>query len=286
MKIDKIITLGNERVKIPLLAMIRSLRAVGCELPVWVIPYDENTFDLPDGCQWWRNDELYDWLKQQGGRPVMRKYQTLLADNYQFVDSDVIFIRDPAPVLAPYEGWVASCCHWSNPEHTYTEHSLPILRARTTTWPSKIFNTGQFACDRALYDLESFKATAANPDYRRTIIDDPFHEQPGINLLVHLSGAPISNLTLPPINMESTWAGDYIDADYERYWQDEARKPYIIHWAGEKMNPDKPISGLFFQYLSEDEKSKFLADSAESAPSNAKRLKRKIGAAWDALKDT
>jgi hypothetical protein len=285
MKLEKIITLGNEPVKIPLLAMIRSLRATGCELPVWVIPYDDRTFELPEGCHWWKDEPLCAWLEEQGGRPVMRKYQCMLEKNYQFVDSDIVFLRDPAPVLAPHEGWVASCCHWNNPEHTYTEHSLPLIRARSTTWQRLIFNTGQFACDRALYTFESFKKTAADPAYRRTILDDPYHEQPGINLLVHLSGAPISNLTLPPVNMESTWAGDY-GADYEKFWQDEARKPFIIHWAGEKMNPDKPISELFFQYLSPEEKAEFLAKVAESTPDAARRFRRKLSAAWHALKDT
>lgn len=284
MKLEKIITMGNEPVKLPLLGLIRSIRAVGCELPIWVIPYDDRTFELPEGCTWWKHEEMCDYIASEDGRPVMRKYQCMLESNYQFVDSDIVFLRDPAPVLEPHEGWVASCCHWNNPEHTYTEHSLPLIRARSTTWQRLIFNTGQFACDRALYDMASFKTTAANPDYRRTILDDPYHEQPGINLLVHLSGVPISNLTLPPTNMESTWAGDY-GADFESFWRDEVRKPYLIHWAGEKMSPDKPISELFFQYLSPEEKAAFLAAQTDSTPDATQRLKRKLRAAWHAAKD-
>ncbi len=286
MKLEKIITLGNEPVRLPLLAMIRSLRSVGCDLPVWVIPYDDRTFDLPAGCKWWKNDEICDFIEKEGGRPVMRKYQCMIEANYQFVDSDIVFLRNPAEVLQPCEGWVASCCHWHNPGHTYTEHSLPLIKARSTTWQRLIFNTGQFACDRALYDIDSFKRTATHPDYCPTILDDPYHEQPGINLLVHLSGVPISNLTLPPANMESTWAGDYHDADYERFWQVEARKPYLMHWAGEKMSPERPISELFFQYLTEDEQQQFLESQHEGSPSTARRLKQKIRAAWHALKDS
>ena len=39
MKLEKIITLASAPVRLRLLAMVRSLRAVGCQLPVWVIPY-------------------------------------------------------------------------------------------------------------------------------------------------------------------------------------------------------------------------------------------------------
>ncbi|MEM8549300.1 MAG: hypothetical protein AAGF10_00770 [Verrucomicrobiota bacterium] len=285
MQLEKIITMGNEPVRIPLLAMIRSLRAVGCELPVWVIPYDERTFELPEGCSWWKDEQTCALLEAEKARPVMRKYQCMLEGNYQFVDSDIIFLRDPRPVLESHEGWVASCCHWNNPGHTYTEHSLPYIQRRSTTWQKDIFNTGQFACDRALYDRESFAQTATSQQYRRTILDDAFHEQPGINLLVHLSGVPISNLTLPPTRMESTWAGDY-GQDYEHTWTDETRKPYLIHWAGEKMSPHKPISELFYQYLTDDERATFLAELEAKEQASPNKVKQKIRAAWKAMKDT
>jgi hypothetical protein len=47
MKLQKIITMASSAVEIPFLAMERSLRASGCQLPIWVIPYNEKIFDLP-----------------------------------------------------------------------------------------------------------------------------------------------------------------------------------------------------------------------------------------------
>jgi hypothetical protein len=38
MKIDKIISMANQKVRLRFLAMERSLRATGCQLPLWVIP--------------------------------------------------------------------------------------------------------------------------------------------------------------------------------------------------------------------------------------------------------
>jgi hypothetical protein len=42
MKIDKIISMANQKVRLRFLALERSLRASGCQLPILVIPYDDN----------------------------------------------------------------------------------------------------------------------------------------------------------------------------------------------------------------------------------------------------
>ena len=186
----------------------------------------------------------------------MRKYQCLTIDNYQFVDSDVCFLRDPQDVLNPFSGFITSCGHWNNPGDTCTEESLRLMRMKTTTWQRKVFNVGQFACDRALYSAQSLITTAMRPEFLNTCTKFVFHEQPGLNMLVFASGTEITNLTLPPLCMESTWAGDY-DNEYERYWTDPKRKPYLIHWAGIRMDTNRPIHRIFYNYLTAAEKAEW-----------------------------
>ena len=258
MKVEKVITLANEHVRIPLLALERSLRNVGCHLPLLVIPFDNRTFSLPPNAQWWELPEITQWISKHQGRPHMRKYQCLIEKNYQFIDTDAIFLKNPEQVLKQHEGFVTSCGHWNNPGETLTEESEALLKRKTTVWQHLVFNTGQFACDRALYpDLRSLQATAENEECINTCLKNPFHEQPGLNLLVHLSGVPITNLTLPPYSMESTWAGDYLDG-YEDFWRDSSKMPYLIHWAGTKPQKNTPIGELFFNYLTHKEKEEFL----------------------------
>jgi hypothetical protein len=258
MKLEKIITLANKNVRPRFLAMERSLRAVGCNLPLLVIPYDETRFDLPANAEWWAMPEMVDWLARSKSHPTMRKYQCLLESNYQFVDSDVCFLKDPAQVLAPESGFVTSCGHWHNPGHTYTDQSLAHFKSISTTWQKSIFNTGQFACDRSLYPaLADLQRTAERRDAIDTCIRFQFHEQPGVNLLVALSGVPVTNLTLPPRCMESTWAGDYPDADYRRYWSNPDKQPYLIHWAGTAMWGGRPVNDFFFQYLTASERQEW-----------------------------
>jgi hypothetical protein len=252
MKIEKIITLANSAVRLRFLAMERSLRAVGCDLPLFVIPYDQGRFDLPKNALWWTT-ELHQWLQSEKAHPTMGKYQCLTTDNYQFIDSDVIFLKNPVERLNDQHGFITSCCHWNNPGHTFTSESRIILQNKTTCWPRNVFNTGQFACDHILYSAQELQSTCLDPRYINTVLRFPYHEQPGLVLLVNLSSVGIHNLTLPPTCMESTWAGDYLTENYKDYWCEESKMPYLIHWAGCDMSKPRIIDSLFTEYLTSSE---------------------------------
>jgi len=259
MKIDKIITLANDKVRLQFLGMERSLRGVGCDLPVMVIPYDDKLFDLPANSSWWRDNDFCAWIDSVGTKPVMRKYQALLGSRYLFVDSDIVFLKNPEEALDSVEGFITSCCHWHNPGHTTTQQVVDLLVKKTTTWQKNIFNSGQFACGQQLYTLETLKQVAHSDWACDTVLKHPYHEQPGMNLLVNAADIEIVNLTLPPHLMESTWAGDYGE-DFQRYWTDDTRRPLFIHWAGRKMNGQLAIDELFLQYLNEKERIAYMDD--------------------------
>jgi len=253
MKLEKIITLANRDVEIPFLAMERSLRATGCVLPIRVIPYNDDLFDLPNGSVWWEIPEITDWLVSNKCHPSMRKYQCLTEANYQYVDTDVCFLRNPEEILKPYSGFITSCGHWRDITHTCTQESLEIIKQKSTMWQNKVFNSGQFACDSIIYSISGLINSSEKPEFKNTCVKWPHNDQPGMNLLVIMSGVEIINLTLQPLRMESTWAGDYVN-DYERFWNDENRKPYLIHWAGTKPGiSGNKIDEIFFDHLTEYE---------------------------------
>lgn len=248
MKLEKIISLANRKVRLRFLAMECSLRATGCQLPLWVIPYDDDLFELPEGSQWWTIPAITDWLQAENAHPMMRKYQCLTTQNYQFVDADVCFLRNPESVLEPYSGFITSCGHWRNPAGTFTPASLRQLASKNTLWQQNVFNAGQFACDRTLYTAKSLLATAMHPEFIDTCVRWEHNDQPGLNLLVLSSDVEVTNLTLPPLKMESTWAGDY-PKEYIHYWHNRERKPYLIHWAGIPMDTPRPLNSIFYSFL-------------------------------------
>jgi hypothetical protein len=290
MKLDKIISMANAKSRLRFLGMERSLRATGCQLPLWVIPYDDDRFDLPHGSSWWEVPEIIEWLAREASHRhpghVMRKYQCLTTSAYQFVDADVIFLRNPEQALLPYGGFVTSCGHWHDPGHTVTKESQAIFKHKSTLWPAQVFNSGQFACDQRMYDVMEIIRVASMAMYRSTCLEHPFHEQPGLNLLVFLSGAAVTNLTLPPTSMQSTWAGDY-EGDYLGYWSDERKKPYLIHWAGVSMTSSRIIHEEFLKYLTPIERAEWERSLSGKARGDgflgsARRFTRRVWGAWNA----
>lgn len=257
MQLTEIVTLANDRVRLRFTAMERSLRAVGCDLPLRVIPYDDQRFELPPNATWWDDHPVFATLTAAGAHRMMRKYACLTIANYQFVDSDVVFLRNPAEVLGPCSGWIASCGAWRNPTHTLTPELANVARARSSLFQRDLFNAGQFASDRSLYDPEGLIRTLTDPRYSATTLTFPYHDQPGLNLLVQLADPPLHNLTLPPHRMESTWAGDYPDADFNRLWTNAQRTPYLMHWAGCDPDVPRPIDELYLQYLMAGERDEW-----------------------------
>lgn len=253
MRLEKIISLANKKSEMRFLAMVRSLRAVGCNLPIWVIPYDNNKFDLPDNCIWWEIKEVIDWLSANNAHKMMKKYQCLLTSNYQYADSDIVFLRNPEEALVEMSGFVTSCGHWRSPAHTYIPSTLKLYQNKSTTWQKSIFNAGQYACDDALFTFDTLKQAAEDPLYKDICLTHKTYDQVALNLLIFLSGVTVNNMTMQPYRMESTWAGDYTDKDYRCYWTDKSKMPYIIHWAGCKMNMGRPIDQLFLNYLDDNE---------------------------------
>ncbi len=284
MKLDKIITLANEHVQLPFLAMERSLRALGCKLPIWVIPYDNKKFNLPENCHWWEPSEIIHWLDRHDAHPSMRKYACLLEKNYHFIDTDCIFIQSPEKKLSGLTGFVVSCCHWHNPEDTLFGNSEALFRQQSSTWQKKVFNTGQFASDRALYEFDELKKVSEHKEYIQAILKNPYNEQPGLNLLVFLKSPPFYNLTLPPYEMESTWAGDY-ELPFLEFWKTPQKTPYIIHWAGKKPTGKLSVDKLFFQLLSYEEKKAYFKFFLKEKNKNPlQKLKQKIKSAWKGFK--
>jgi len=262
MHLDKIITTTSADPwnRLRFLAMERSLRAVGCQLPLRVIPYNEERFALPPNARWWEAQQFFNCLERQNAKLATRKYICLTVDSYQYADTDIIFIRNPEAVLIPYAGFVTSCGHWHNPHNQiYTQETLPELQKKSTLWQKSVFNAGQFACDRKLYASNQILETCTQASWIDTCLhfSEIKHEQPGMNLLVSHAGVPVTNLSLPPVNMESTWAGDYPDEHYEDYWRHEPAKPYLIHWAGVHMNQSRPIDKLFLEFLTEKEQAEW-----------------------------
>ena len=286
MKLETVITLANKKVEIPFRAFERSLRATGCTLPLLVIPYDDSRFPLPTNATWLDDapaQKLYAWLAGYNGHPTFRKYACFLRPNFLFADTDVVFLKTPAEALVPYAGFVISCCHWMNSAHTLTDETRAFLEKTSTTYQKTLFNSGQFACDRALYAFEALQAACER--FPVTCLRFPYHEQPAVNILAHLSSVPITSLTLPPHNIESSWAGHYINRA-PPFWGDEKTKPFLLHWAGRKFSGRCAVDELFLAHLNPAERAELLKEQPTAGALFSRRFKNFLRGVRDSFKES
>lgn len=247
--------MASEEVRLDFLAMERSLRATGCDVPVYVIPFSDHRFELPENSTWW--EEPIAWTRRVAGdrirHPLQYRFYLLGIGGYQVADTDLIFLRNPSDVLRDHEGLIVACHQWHLADKAAPPDTLDLLRQQSSTWQSRLFNAGQFACGDPLYDLDELSELLIAPPFvDHAFIGESPWDQAGFNVLVAHRKPPMVNLCLPPHRMESTWAADY-PGDYEKFWSEEHCKPYVIHWAGACLDQQFPINELFFQFLSESE---------------------------------
>ena len=265
MNVDRIITMASRKVRIQFLAFERSLRAIGCDLPLLVIPYGDDQFKLPSNSEWWDMKGFVSWLNQHKAHPSMAKYLSLTQSSYVYFDSDICVLDDFRAILDQHTNFVVADTEWNKPLWATTPESTAILAQKSSLWTLKLFNSGHFACDRALYTEAEIKSVSEKCS--ETCLKYRHHEQPGINLLVSLSEVEVTNLCLPPYKMESTMAIDY-PGEWEGIWS-KGHRPYFIHYAGSVIGPEFPISRLFYDFLSKAERTDWAAIEEEKR--NAQR---------------
>lgn len=255
MKIERIIAFANAKVRLEFLAMERSLRATGCDLPLLVIPFDDNLFELPQNAEWSRHDELFGFLKEKSAVPQCRKLTAFLNNNCAFFDSDIIHLKNPVEWLKPLpeNAFVVADTEWEKAQWTFTKETRDEYQSNSTIWLLDNFNSGFFAFSSVSVTLDMIKTQLSDPKHWKLLVGraPTTGEQAAANYLISLSGIEVVNLCLPPHRMESTMACDY-PPDCDPLLK-KPNAPAFVHYAGPGRNYDAPIARLIFDYLTKAE---------------------------------
>ena len=174
-KIDKIVLLANKKAELQFQVFVRSLRDVGCNLPVWVIPFGKKDFEPPPGCQWIedKDSKLLAFLRQNAAHPLYRKYMALLQNHCAYFDTDIILLREPQEWLrsTPSDAFVVADTEWAKNRWTFSADSLRFLTALSSCWPLLTFNSGFFAFEEPLYEEEELLSVIQRPEFRSTCVE-------------------------------------------------------------------------------------------------------------------
>jgi hypothetical protein len=264
MTIGKILVLANKNAELQLRVFLRSLRNVGSDLPVWIIPCGEADFEPPAGCQWIKDPKLFSFLKNEAAHPLYFKYETLLQSECAYFDTDIVVLRNPQEWLqvAPPDSFAVADTEWAKNRWTFSTESRRFLRALSSRWPLLTFNSGFFAFEAPLYEEKELIALIQSPAMRATCLDrktSPI-DQPSFNWLVLLKQRNIFNFNLPPQTMESTMVEDYEDSSDAAALLSTSSAPAFLHYAGPSFEKGHFLAELFTSYLTAAEKREWDAN--------------------------
>jgi hypothetical protein len=272
MKIDKIITMASPAVRLEFLVMERTLRATGCDLPLWVIPYKDEPFDLPPNASWLVDEELFATIARLRSARPCRKFLALTQSNAAFFDADIVHLRDLRSELDPLPGGVFAVAdtEWNKARWTFSAATRREYQRKSSLWLLDNFNSGFFAFEEPILTQERILEFIADPQWGRSTREESVTagEQAGINFLIHTSERPVLNLCLPPRRMESTMAVDYTESleatlaeEYREDYQDLVsgpNGPFFLHFAGGMHFTKSRIAEIFGKALTERERGVWL----------------------------
>jgi hypothetical protein len=265
-RVEKIIILANKNAELQTRVFVRSLRKVGCELPVWVIPCGERDFELPADCRWIGESKLLRFLRRASAHPFYGKYYVLLQSNCAYFDTDIVVLREPCNWLeaAPSDSFVVADTEWAKNRWTYSADSLRFLATLSSCWPLFTFNSGFFAFEKPLYEEDELIDVIQSPEYQKTCLGrkaSPI-DQPAMNWLVLRKQRKIFNFNLPEQYMESTMAVDYGTSPLEAAIS-RPKAPAFLHFAGPIFQENLPILNLFTSFLTAAERERWEAQVNE-----------------------
>ncbi|HEX2294682.1 MAG TPA: hypothetical protein VHN37_05170 [Actinomycetota bacterium] len=257
--------LANDRVLEFTDAFFESLRAVGSDLPLTVIPFDgrcERLRTLASGldCTFLEEDELarFDRLGETfcPDPSCFRTFRKLAVfegafDEFVYFDTDVVVLVDPSELLMAFSESSADLVYTDrDPAEVYPPGWLRT--SMIERYGSPCFNTGFFLSRRGVFTRADFNAIARlAPEPRSDLAYR--NEQGFLNYCVDVSGIAATELSdvLPGLTRRQwaarsgiAWDGrTAVMADPSE--PDAGRRFPFVHWAGFDVSPTMPRRDIF-----------------------------------------
>lgn len=289
---------ANDRFLEYAIAFLESLRAQEPEMPVVLIPYDENYHQVAQvlgdrfGVRVYEDlafiDRLSHKLHEVFGENFFARANQFRKqacwfgpfDRFIYLDIDLIILQKISPFLDALEQTDFICCDYQHAGGIANVFSPRVLEAGVFSAAElrDIFNGGLWGAKKGLIseqDLyDCFQECAQHPEYFD--FSQKTSDQPIINYLILKRVPNRRNLALWPQKNAGSWAGSS-----HFVWQGDclmdpkADRPVpYLHWAGIRIQPGCPYWDLWksYRYRSEPEPDRSPLQSP--APSPWQRLKQ------------
>lgn len=268
---------ANDRVTDHAIALLKSIRVYDPEIPVMLIPYDENyqwvaaILSQDFGVEVYEDLEFIDRLSQQlhqifGDRFFARPNQFRKQacwfgpfEEFLYIDTDIVVfekISDNLNYLADYDFICADYQHAGGISNVFTPKVIEE-GVFSEADCQDIFNGGFWGSKKHLISEEDlyavFSDCAAHPEYFD--FSQKTSDQPIINYMVLKRFQKRFNIVRRPGKGPGNWAGSHhFIVEGDRLIDPKVNQPLqYVHWAGMKIQPGCPYWEIWehYRYLNE-----------------------------------
>lgn len=267
---------ANDRVKENAIALLNSIRCYDQNVPVILIPFNEQHQSVAETLMRSHNVQLFpdltfvDQFTQTIGEIFDRdflalpnKMRKLVAwfgplDQFLYIDTDIIVFEKIANVLDYLSDYEFLCCDYHHKSEGLKDIFSPLVREEkifNEEQLADVFNSGFWGSRKSVFSEEQMygllRECAAHREYfdfsRQTT------DQPIMNYLILKATQKRLNLVKLPDKATGSWAGSKHFEERDHILYDHGKRLQYLHWAGTPMKPGGAYWDLWehYRYLNE-----------------------------------
>lgn len=268
---------ANDKVTDNAIALLKSIREYDKQVPVVMIPYDDNYQGIAEiltqsyGLKIYQDLEFIERLSQKlqqtfGGkffaRPNQFRKQACWFGQFEeflYIDTDIVVFEKIIDNLNYLQTYDFICCDYQHTGGIKNVFTPKVIEEGVFSEADvrDIFNCGFWASKKNLIseaDLyESFAECAAHPEYFD--FSQKTSDQPIINYLILKRVPRRFNIVRQPGGAPGSWAGSkHFEYRGDRPFDPNVGKPLqYMHWAGMRIGPGCPYWEIWehYRYLNE-----------------------------------
>jgi len=268
---------ANDRVIEQAIALLNSIRLHDSDIPVVLIPYDENYQAIAKilqeryGVQLYPDLEFIDRLSNQlhqvfgenfFARPNQFRKQACwfgVFDKFIYIDTDIVVFEKLSNSLNYLNDYDFICCDYQHAGGIKNVFTSQVIEDNVFSNPEiqDIFNGGfwgskkNLISEKILYD--TFSECAAHPEYFD--FSQKTSDQPIINYMVLKHIPRRFNIVRRPGGAPGSWAGsNHFQIQGNQLIDPNVNQPLqYLHWAGIRIEPGCPYWNIwkYYRYLNE-----------------------------------
>ena len=294
---------ANDKVRDNAIALLASLRQHDTDVPVYLIPFNDDyqqTFDTLQrlyGVQLFPDLEFLNAFTEKIGEIFPRdflalpnKVRKLVAwfgplDEFLYIDTDILFFEPVSKTLAYLDQADFICC-----DYHFSGRKLRDVFSQTaidqgvfsSDIVQSVFNSGLWGSKKSCFTLEQMYNLLRDCAQHREYFDfsGGTTDQPIMNYLVLKQIPNRLNIAQANADEPGSWGGmkHFQERDHALY--DGERRLRYLHWAGTPMRSGGPYRSLweYYRYLDDSDAVRPRADSGDTKPLAAPltQLKRRL----------